>query len=90
MTKEKFLRAIVGDPPLIVEHEDNLHLERELAVSKAALKAQKEEVAAMVAELEAIGRDLSSREKNLAIPRWNCADFYFSQAMKRCNCRTPS
>lgn len=49
----------MGDPPLIVEHADNIRLERELGVSKAGLKAQKEEVGAMVLELEAIGRDLS-------------------------------
>ncbi|KAL8775975.1 MAG: hypothetical protein Q9213_008419, partial [Squamulea squamosa] len=28
VTKEKFLRAIVGDPPLIVEHSENVEFEK--------------------------------------------------------------
>ena len=62
VTKEKFLRAIVGDPPLIVEHQDNVELEAQLATAKAELKAQKENVTAMSEELEAWGRDLSRRK----------------------------
>lgn len=62
VTKEKFLRAIVGDPPLIVEQQENIELEAQLATAKAELKAQKEEVASMTAELEARGRDLSRRK----------------------------
>lgn len=61
VTKEKFLRAIVGDPPLIVEQQENVELEAQLAVVKAELKAQKVEVADMVEELEAKGRELSRR-----------------------------
>lgn len=61
MTKEKFLRAIVGDPPLVVEQQENVELEAQLAVVKAELKAQKVEVAGMVEELEARGRELSRR-----------------------------
>lgn len=61
VTKEKFLRAIVGDPPLIVEQQENVELEAQLAVVKAELKAQKVEVAGMVEELEAKGRELSRR-----------------------------
>ena len=61
VTKEKFLRAIVGDPPLIVEQQENVELEAQLAVVKAELKAQKVEVAGMVEELEARGRELSRR-----------------------------
>jgi chromosome segregation ATPase len=30
VTKEKFIRAIVGDPPLVVEHQENVELEAEL------------------------------------------------------------
>ena len=59
MTKEKFLRAIVGDPPLIVEHQENVELEAQLADVKALLKSQKSEVAEMVVELERRGRELS-------------------------------
>ncbi|KAI9788184.1 MAG: hypothetical protein M1835_002404 [Candelina submexicana] len=61
VTKEKFLRAIVGDPPLMVEHQENVELEAQLAEVKASLKAQKVEVADMVAELERSGRDLTRR-----------------------------
>ena len=31
VTKEKYLRSIVGDPPLLASHEDNLLLEEKLA-----------------------------------------------------------
>ncbi|KAI9819238.1 MAG: hypothetical protein M1827_007394 [Pycnora praestabilis] len=65
VTKEKFLRAIVGDPPLIVEHQENVELEAQLAEVKASLKAQKTEVAYMVTELERRGRDLSRRHKDI-------------------------
>ena len=61
VTKEKFLRAIVGDPPLIVEHQENVELEAQLAEVKADLKAQKTDVAGMVEALEAQGRELSRR-----------------------------
>lgn len=67
MTKEKFLRAIVGDPPLIVEHAENVELESQLAEIKAVLKAQKENVAQMVAELYARGRDLSRRYETISL-----------------------
>ncbi|KAI4165209.1 MAG: hypothetical protein LQ342_001077 [Letrouitia transgressa] len=61
VTKEKFLRAIVGDPPLIVEAVENTELEAQLAEVKAILKEQKDTVAALVKELERRGRDLSRR-----------------------------
>lgn len=62
VTKEKFLRAIVGDPPQIIEHHENIELEAQLVTVKAELKAQKLAVASMVEELEAQGRELSTRE----------------------------
>ena len=61
VTKEKFLKAITGDPPLIIEPHENLELEKQLLVFKASLKAQKTKVSAMTTELEAMGRDLSRR-----------------------------
>ena len=67
MTKEKFLRAIVGDPPLIVEHAENIELESQLAGIKAVLKAQKEHVGEMVKELDAQGRDLSRRYETISL-----------------------
>lgn len=62
VTKEKFLRAIVGDPPLIVEAAENTALETDLSVVKAELKRQKQDVAALVTELEARGREVCRRE----------------------------
>ncbi|CAF9909109.1 hypothetical protein IMSHALPRED_007609 [Imshaugia aleurites] len=67
VTKEKFLRAIVGDPPLIVEHVENIELESQLAEIKAVLKAQKEHVGEMVKELDARGRDLSRRYETISL-----------------------
>ena len=61
MTKEKFLRAIVGDPPQIIEQQENVELEAQLVAVKADLKLQKADVAALVEELEARGRELSRR-----------------------------
>ncbi|KAL8992086.1 MAG: hypothetical protein Q9188_007662, partial [Gyalolechia gomerana] len=59
VTKEKFLRAIVGDPPLVVDHAENVEWEKQLAEIKQVLKMQKEDVARLVAELEAKGRELA-------------------------------
>ncbi|KAL8693301.1 MAG: hypothetical protein Q9218_001861 [Villophora microphyllina] len=61
VTKEKFLRAIVGDPPLIVENAENVELESQLKEIKAVLKEQKQMVARMVEELETRGRQLGRR-----------------------------
>ncbi|KHN98838.1 uncharacterized protein MAM_03300 [Metarhizium album ARSEF 1941] len=61
VTKEKFIRAIVGDPPLIVAMQENVDLEKDNAEAKAELRALKQEVAAMVTELERRGRELSRR-----------------------------
>lgn len=55
------MRAIVGDPPLVVEHQENVELERQLVDVKADLKARKEEVKILVEELERTGRELSKR-----------------------------
>ncbi|KAL8688477.1 MAG: hypothetical protein Q9224_004872, partial [Gallowayella concinna] len=55
VTKEKFLRAIVGDPPLIVENAENVELEQQLGEIKAVLKMQKEGVQRLVEELKARG-----------------------------------
>ncbi|KAK3298202.1 uncharacterized protein B0H64DRAFT_384418 [Chaetomium fimeti] len=61
VTKEKFIRAIVGDPPQIVSAQENAELEAGNAAAKAALKRLKTDVAAMVAELETRGRGLVAR-----------------------------
>ncbi|KAJ5820362.1 hypothetical protein N7474_005953 [Penicillium riverlandense] len=67
VTKEKFLRAIVGDPPVVVGHNENVELETQLAEVKAELKASKEEASAMIAEMEKMGRDLASRYKTVQL-----------------------
>ncbi|KAG6114190.1 hypothetical protein E4U14_001526 [Claviceps sp. LM454 group G7] len=67
VTKEKFIRAIVGEPPLIVNAQDNLDLERENAQTKAQLKTLKQEMALMVAELEKRGRQLSQRYESIQL-----------------------
>ncbi|EFE45004.1 hypothetical protein TRV_00255 [Trichophyton verrucosum HKI 0517] len=59
VTKEKFLRAIVGDPPLVVAHSDNVELEAELAQIKEELQRRKEEVRISVEEMEKMSRDLA-------------------------------
>lgn len=61
MTKEKFLRAIVGDPPLVVGHNENVELETQLAEVKAELKSRKEEARLMIEEMETMGRELARR-----------------------------
>ncbi|OCT53683.1 hypothetical protein CLCR_10617 [Cladophialophora carrionii] len=61
VTKEKYLRSIVGDPPLLVSHGDNLALEQTLATMKHDLKAKKEEVDALVAAMEERARDVAQR-----------------------------
>ncbi|OTA58624.1 hypothetical protein K449DRAFT_385607 [Hypoxylon sp. EC38] len=67
VTKEKFIRAIVGDPPLIVTPQENLDLEKENLEAKRTLKALKTEVATMVIELEKKARDLSKRYEKVKI-----------------------
>ncbi|KAI9374115.1 hypothetical protein BJX61DRAFT_346597 [Aspergillus egyptiacus] len=67
VTKEKFLRAIVGDPPLVVGHNENVELEAQLAEVKAELKARKEDVRVMIEEMEKIARDLAKRYKNIQL-----------------------
>lgn len=67
VTKEKFIRAIVGDPPLIVTPQENADLEASNAEAKAVLKALKTEVADMVTELEARARDLAARYERVQL-----------------------
>ncbi|PWY92889.1 hypothetical protein BO70DRAFT_306589 [Aspergillus heteromorphus CBS 117.55] len=67
VTKEKFLRAIVGDPPLVVGHNENVEMETQLAEVKAELRARKEEVRSMVEEMEKTGKELANRYKNVQL-----------------------
>lgn len=54
----------MGDPPLVVGHNENVELETQLAEVKAELKASKEEARLMIEEMEKMGRDLASRESS--------------------------
>ncbi|KAI0010849.1 hypothetical protein F4779DRAFT_268204 [Xylariaceae sp. FL0662B] len=67
VTKEKFIRAIVGDPPLIVSPQENVDLEKANLEAKATLKALKTEVASMVAGLEEKGRELSQKYERIKL-----------------------
>ncbi|KOS20056.1 Kinetochore protein Sos7 [Escovopsis weberi] len=65
VTKEKFIRGIVRDPPLVVALQENLDLERDNAEAKSQLKVLKLEVADTVAALEARGRQLCRRHAGI-------------------------
>lgn len=65
VTKEKFIRAIVGEPPLIVTQQENLELEKQNAAAKGQLKALKMEVTDMVQELERKGRELTQKYESI-------------------------
>jgi len=67
VTKEKFIRAIVGDPPLIVTPQENTDLENHNALAKAKLRTLKQEVADMVAGLGTRGRELSRRYERVQL-----------------------
>lgn len=61
VTKEKFLRAITSETPIFIEPRENERLETQLLEEKVALKAQKDEVARMIEELEVRGKELATR-----------------------------
>ncbi|KAG5513346.1 hypothetical protein PMAC_001409 [Pneumocystis sp. 'macacae'] len=51
-TKERYLRAILDDPILVVEHKDNIELEKKNVELKSHLKSRKEDVDKTCKELE--------------------------------------
>jgi len=59
VTKENFLKAIVADPPQLVDAAENARLEQDLAQAKAALKAKKEETNQKVQELQELASRLA-------------------------------
>lgn len=59
VTKERFLKAIVADPPELVDGAQNADLEDSLKEAKAALKRKKVAMETMVRELEDAGRRLA-------------------------------
>ncbi len=67
VTKEKFIRAIVGDPPLIVSAQENVELEKHNLEAKAELKSLKQDVASMVEDLERKARELSQKYESIQL-----------------------
>ncbi|KAF1966941.1 hypothetical protein BU23DRAFT_307348 [Bimuria novae-zelandiae CBS 107.79] len=67
VTKEKFLRGITDNPPRLIEAPDNDAKEREVLALKAALKEHKLEVAEILRQLEAKGRDLALRYESVQL-----------------------
>ncbi|KKA28418.1 hypothetical protein TD95_003192 [Thielaviopsis punctulata] len=67
VTKEKFIRAIVGEPPMIVTPPENAALETQNLAAKAQLKALKTQVAEIVAQLDARARDLARRSERVRV-----------------------
>lgn len=67
VTKEKFIRSIVGDPPLTVSMQNNLDLEKKNLEAKAELKELKLVVANMVQDLERRARDLTQKYERVRL-----------------------
>jgi hypothetical protein len=67
VTKEKFLRSIVGDPPLLVSHANNARLEEELVRQKAELKGRKDEVKELVEQMGVMARELAGRYRGVQL-----------------------
>lgn len=61
VSKEKYLRAIVGEPPLIATIEDNAALEEKLVELKSELQTKKRASEAIVLELEGLAKDIAAR-----------------------------
>lgn len=76
VTKERYLRGIVGDPPLVVGHEENLELEEKLGEKKAELKRHKEDIARQVDHVADVTNDLAKSKEPLPsfAPSYNVVD----------------
>ena len=61
VTKEKYLRSIVGEPPTTYTSAQNAELEEKLTVQKADLQAKKRAVEQLVQEMEVLARDIAVR-----------------------------
>lgn len=61
VSKEKYLRAIVGEPPLIATTADNAALEEKLVGLKSGLQGKKAGSEVVVRELEELARDIAVR-----------------------------
>ena len=61
VTKEKYLRGIVGEPPILATSEENAALEEKLGIMKSELKAKKLGVEALIQEVEELARQIAER-----------------------------
>ena len=62
VTKERFLRALVANPPDFTDARENAELAESLKAEKEVLRAKKEEVRGLMEEMETQGRGLVQRE----------------------------
>ncbi|KAG9205713.1 hypothetical protein G6514_007320 [Epicoccum nigrum] len=69
VTKEKFLRNLTDDPPRLVEAAENVEKEAEILALKASLKERKVEVAELLKQLEAKGKELALRYDGVQLRR---------------------
>ncbi|OAG06862.1 uncharacterized protein CC84DRAFT_629640 [Paraphaeosphaeria sporulosa] len=67
VTKEKFLRGITADPPSLVEATENEAKEKDILALKATLKQRKVEIAELLQQLEAKGRELALRYEGVQL-----------------------
>ncbi|KAI9733346.1 MAG: hypothetical protein M1834_003430 [Cirrosporium novae-zelandiae] len=67
VTKEKFLRAIVAEPPEIYTPAENIELEQQLFCTKQELKAHKEDLRLLVEELERKGKALAKQYEGVQL-----------------------
>ena len=65
VTKEKYLRAIVGDPPVLHTHQENVELETEVTAMKTALKEKKVESDKLVEAMKSEATALADRWENV-------------------------
>lgn len=63
VTKEKFLRAITEDPPVVIEPSENEALEQELTSAKANLWKSKADVDNILKALEELSQKLATEHK---------------------------
>ena len=65
VTKERYLKSIVGDPPTLHTAEENAILQEKAAAMKQELKAKKAEVDEMVEEIRVYARELARMCKDV-------------------------
>lgn len=59
VTKEKYIKNLIAQPPIIATAEQNAQLEEKLVAMKADLQVKKRDVDAIVVEMEQLARDIA-------------------------------